>query len=380
MKKRVLIGAGLLVAGFLAATSITRWRTGHFGAYSPSWSGPATVLGSGGVSADEQNNIDIYKKAREATVNITSTVYRQNFFLEIYPQRDSGSGFFIDNKGSILTNYHVVSGRAPEVQVTLSDGSKYNATVVNRDPENDLALIKITPKKEPHFLALGDSEHIQVGQKVLAIGNPFGLEGTLTTGIISSLGRDIADESGKRLSGMIQTDAAINPGNSGGPLLDSQGNVIGINTAIYGPGGNIGIGFAMPINRAKLMLEAYRSGKRFGRPFLGVDVALVQGDLAAELELPREGGLLIQQVRSGSAAEEAGLRGARQVVVIGNYQLGIGGDLILAIDGHAVDRIDALTRALSAKRPGDTMNLTIFRGGRKTEVKVRLGEISADNV
>jgi S1-C subfamily serine protease len=172
---------------------------------------------------------------------------------------------------------------------------------------------------------------------------------------------------------MVQTDAAINPGNSGGPLLDSSGNVIGINTAIYGPGGNIGIGFAMPINRAKTMLDDFQAGRRYGRPRLGVDVVHVRGDLAVALSLPEEGGLLIQNVAPGSAADQAGIRGARRAVVVGNYEIGIGGDLITEIEGQRVDRIDALTRALARKRPGDKLDLTLYRGGRPVKVAVTLG-------
>jgi S1-C subfamily serine protease len=342
-------------------------------AEAPLWSGP-TGARAAGLSADEQSNIEIYKRAHEATVNITSTVYRQNWFLEIYPARESGSGFLIDKTGRILTNNHVVSGRAPEVQVTLSNGQKYKATVVYKDQANDLALIKITPRGDVKFLPLGESDNLQVGQKVLAIGNPFGLQGTLTTGIVSSLGRTIADENGRELQGMVQTDAAINPGNSGGPLLDSSGSVIGINTAIYGPGGNIGIGFAMPINRAKTMIEDYQSNRKYGQPRLGVDVLHVYGDLAVELGLPEEGGLLIQGVASGTAAESAGLRGPRRVVIIGNYEVGIGGDFIMAIDGVKADRLDALSRALARKRPGDKVELTLFRNGRKVNLSVTLGE------
>ncbi|MEJ7607511.1 MAG: trypsin-like peptidase domain-containing protein [Bryobacteraceae bacterium] len=199
------------------------------------------------------------------------------------------------------------------------------------------------------------------------------MEGTLTTGIISSLGREIQDEKGMRMEGMMQTDAAINPGNSGGPLLDSQGNVIGINTAILGKG-NMGIGFAMPITRAKVMLEDYRAGRNFRRPRLGVSVAYVAGDLAQALELPEEGGLLIQGVERGSASDSAGLRGPRQLVAIGNVELGVGGDLIMAIDGKKVERNDAITRAMSGKRPGDKLDLTLFRNGRGQKFSVTLGE------
>jgi S1-C subfamily serine protease len=234
-------------------------------------------------------------------------------------------------------------------------------------------LIQIQPKKKLSVLQLGDSEPLQVGQKVLAIGNPFGLEGTLTTGIVSSLGRNIRDEKGIELEGMIQTDAAINPGNSGGPLLDSHGYVIGINTAIYGSG-NMGIGFALPINRAKAMIEDYRSGRSFRRPRMGVAVAYVAGDIAEALQLPAEGGLLVQGVERGSGAEAAGLRGPRQYVVIGNVEIGVGGDLIMAIDGRPVDRNDAITRALARKRPGDKLELVIFRNGKTQKLSITLTE------
>ncbi len=382
MNKRTLIIAGLLVGAFAAGTSWRKWGplarlTGNRG--TPAWSAPAVALGAG-LSSDENNNIDIYKRAHEATVNITSTVYRRDWFLEVYPSAASGSGFLVDRKGRILTNNHVVSGRATEVQVTLAGGQKYKAKVVYRDPANDLALIEIQPRNElKMYLPLGDSEKLQVGQKVLAIGNPFGLEGTLTTGIVSSLGRDIGDENGRKLEGMIQTDAAINPGNSGGPLLDSAGNVIGINTAILGPNGNIGIGFAMPINRAKIMIDDFQNNRSMARPRLGVDVMHVYGDLAVELGLPQEGGLLVQGVGEGSAAEKAGIRGPRRVLVAGNAEIGIGGDFIMAIDGIKVDRIDALTRALSRKRPGDKVELTLFRNGKKTTLNVTLGQTS-DNL
>jgi len=375
MRFRTVAIAAALVAGFVYFTS-RHWNPGGLlagfgGAPGRVWSGPDTARAA--LAGDEQNNIDIYRSAHSAVVNITSTVYRRNWFLEVIPQQGAGSGFLLDETGRILTNNHVVSG-AQELEVTLTDQTKYRAKLLVRDPANDVALIKITPKKPLHFLRLGDSDPLQVGQKVLAIGNPFGLEGTLTTGIISSLGRSLKDESGRTLEGMIQTDAAINPGNSGGPLLDSGGNVIGINTAIYGPGANIGIGFAMPINRAKVMLNEYAEKGRFAPPHLGVSVSYVAGDVAEALDLPREGGLLIAEVERGSAAAEAGLRGARRVAVIGNYEVPVGGDFIVALDGHAIESQGDLPAFLSRKRPGDTAELTIYRDGRTLKVKVRLGE------
>lgn len=383
MKARSLFLAALLVGGFVWFTSARGWTPRRLlssvASSGPVWSGP-DVARSAGLSPDEVNNIEIYKSAHEATVHITSTVYQRGWFMELYPAKESGSGFLINDKGLILTNNHVVSGRAQEIRVTLPDRSSYKATVMVRDPNNDLALVRIDLKKPAKYLRLGDSDRIQVGQKVLAIGNPFGLEGTLTTGIVSSLGRNIQDENGREMENMVQTDAAINPGNSGGPLLDSMGNVIGINTAIYGPGGNIGIGFAMPINRAKTMLTDFESGKKYARPRLGVEVLSVDGDLAEALGLPREGGLLVQGIEAGSSAETAGLHGPRRTAVVGNYEIGIGGDLITAIDGKKVDRRDAITRALANKRAGDKMELTLFRNGRSLTVTVTLGAAAEERL
>lgn len=378
MRMRTLLLTALLVGGFLWITNrstgvLDRWAGAD---RNVSWTGPTNTRGAG-LSADELNNIDIYKRARVATVNITSVVYRRDIWFGVVPSEGSGSGFLIDDQGHILTNSHVLQGGG-RVQVTLENHEMYDATVLWRDRRNDIGLIKIRPKSKLPFLPLGDSDHVQVGQKVLAIGNPFGLEGTLTTGVVSSVGRSIKGEAGTELEGMIQTDAAINPGNSGGPLLDSQGNVIGINTAIYGPGGNIGIGFAMPISRARTLVDDYRAGKAIGRPILGVSVAYVAGDLAEALDLPAEGGLLVQDVRPGSGAAEAGIRGARQLAIIGNMQVGVGGDLITAIDGRPVERQDAIARALSRLRPGDKVELTIYRNGRSYKIPVTLGIDPAD--
>lgn len=339
------------------------------------WSGP-TVAHSAGLSADEINNIDIYKAAHDSVVYITSTVYQQDWFFGIVREAQGiGSGFLINADGQILTNNHVISGSSA-IEVTLPDQSRYPAEVVARDRNNDLALIRIDPRgKKLKFLPLGDSDTLQVGQKVLAIGNPFGLSGTLTTGIVSSLGRTIRGEN-QDLEGMIQTDAAINSGNSGGPLLDSAGNVIGINTAIFGPsGGNVGIGFAMPINRAKQMLEDFRSGRRPAQPRIGVSVLQVSGDWARALNLPESGGLLIAQVRRGTPAARAGLRGATRQVQIGNYLVPVGGDLITHVDGKPVERQDDIYRAASRKHAGETIELTILRDGRSMKVNVTLAPL-----
>lgn len=373
---RYLIIAGVLAGGFVYLTSIAKHRFQQTSTSTP-LDTPLFEEGKvqgAGLSPDEINNIDIYKQARLATVNISSTVYRRDWFYQIVPSKETGSGFVIDGeKGLILTNNHVLGG-SQKIVVKFADQSQYDAEVLYKDPTNDLGLIRINPRKKLASLRLGDSEGLQVGQKVLAIGNPFGFDGTLTTGIISSLNRNIRDENNRELEGMIQTDAAINPGNSGGPLLDSQGNAIGINTAIYGPGGNIGIGFAMPVGKAKMMLTDYRSGKSFKRPYFGVQTVLVSGEWAEALKLPPDGGLLVQGVQRGSAAHRAGIRPPQETVIVGNYEVGVGGDLIMAIDGKPCDRRDAIAAALTKKRAGDVVQLTIFRGGRTMNLSVTLGE------
>jgi len=377
MRLRHLFLAALLVGAFVLLTNNGHWRVSDlfqpFHKNTQIWSAPETALGAS-LSSDEQNNIDVYKMARAATVNITSIVYRENWFFQLYPEKGTGSGFIISEDGRILTNRHVVSG-SEQLTVNLADKKVYKARVLGIDSRDDLAVIKIDPKGKLPFLRLGDSDTLQVGQKVLAIGNPFGFEGTLTTGIVSSLNRTIQPEDGRPLEDMIQTDAAINPGNSGGPLLDSHGAVIGINTAIYGPQGNIGLGFAMPVNRAKAMLDEFQAKGRIARPWLGVSVFPVSGNLADALRLPTEGGLLIQTVERGSPAAEAGLRGGPQeVIAFGTYRLRAGGDLIVAIDGKPPDSNDSLRRALDRKRAGDTIELTIYRDGRTQKVRVKLGE------
>jgi len=383
MRPRTLILTLLLVGGFWVVTNRGSWNVHQLlqpiSSRGQMWSDPVVAHGSG-FSTDEQNNIDIYKNNRLATVNITSIVYQRNYFFQVFPQKGIGSGFIINEDGEIVTNNHVVSG-SRNVTVTLSDKGQYPATVLGIDRRNDLAILKIKTDRKLPFVRLGNSDSLVVGQKVLAIGNPFGLEGTLTTGIVSSLGRSLEGEEGNTLEGLIQTDAAINPGNSGGPLLDSQGYVIGINTAIYGSqtasgeAGSIGIGFAMPINRAKEKLEEYRTTGHISHPVLGIAQTYpVEGDLAEALEMPRSGGLLIEGLEAGSPAEAAGLRGPnRSVIVGGRVQLNIGGDLIIAIDGNPVTSQDALRKALNQKRPGDKMVLTIYRGGRTMKVTVTLG-------
>jgi S1-C subfamily serine protease len=379
MRPRTLLWALFLTLSFVWVTSRANWSVRKLAApllrAGARWSEPDAVHGSG-LSADEQNNIDIYKAARLATVYITSTAVRRDFFYQPVASQSLGSGFLINEQGLILTNFHVVSGSS-RIQVTLPDQTQYFGTALDTDRSDDLALIKIVPKKKVEVLRLGDSDRLQVGQKVLAIGDPFGLEGTLTVGVVSSIGRVIDGENEQRLEGMIQTDAAINGGNSGGPLLDSNGAVIGINTAILGRT-NMGIGFALPINRAKALLSDYQAGRITERPKVGITTEYVAGDLAEALRLPRRGGLLVQEIASGSSEEAAGVHAATQVVAIGNVELGIGGDLIVAIDGQPVEHEDALVRAIAQKRVGEMIVLTVVRHGASIRLPVKLLRPPAD--
>lgn len=361
----------LLVAAFALGMVAVDWQGSPAGSPDPFW----TTAQSVGLSADEQSNIEIYERASKATVNITSTVLQRGWFFEIYPQRESGSGFLIDAEGRILTNYHVIGGNAPQIEVNLlgeGESRRYEAEVLAVDEVNDLALLQIEPDEPLPYLTLADDPLLQVGQKVLAIGNPFGLEGSLTVGIISSVGRSIRSEDGGILEDMIQTDAAINPGNSGGPLLNSAGVVIGVNTAIYGPGGNIGIGFAVPIGRAQPLLEFVRSDGKNKRPeHPGFTSVYLPTRLAQALELP-PGGYLVAEVKPGSAAEAASLQGATREVQLGNYRIPWGGDYITEVDGRSISSRQLLQQILALKKGGDTLRLKVLRAGEEVELEVRL--------
>jgi S1-C subfamily serine protease len=321
--------------------------------------------------AEEQENIAVYKRALPSVVNITSTSLAWDFFYGTVPQQGQGSGFVIDAGGHILTNYHVIEN-ARQVEVTLSNRKKYKATIVGTDPSHDLAVIRITaPGLQP--ATLGDSKGLVVGQKVYAIGNPFGLGGTLTHGIISSIrpvrtGTSFIDEA-------IQTDAAINPGNSGGPLLNSRGEVIGMNTLILSSvGQSSGVGFAIPINAAKAVLNDLVTIGKVRRPALGVRTLPLDPELAKELGLGLDHGVLIVQVVPGSGAERAGLRGGSERRYLGNVPILVGGDVIVSIDGEEIaDQMD-LGHVMNNHRAGDVVTVTAFRGKQKLSVKVTLAE------
>jgi S1-C subfamily serine protease len=331
------------------------------------------------LDAEEQNNIAIYKRVAPSVVNVTSTVISYDFFFGAQAQQGAGSGFIIDKEGHILTNYHVIDG-ARKLEVILSNKKHYPATVVGADKSQDLAVIQIkAPDLQP--VTLGSSSGLQVGQNVLAIGNPFGIfNGTMTRGIVSSI-RQVQEPDGNYIDEAIQTDAAINPGNSGGPLLNSNGEVIGINTMIASSsGGSVGVGFAIPINTAKAILGDLVKYGRVRRPTLGIRAMPMpmNQDLAEQLGLPSPTGVLVMQVQPGSAAARAGIRGGNERVYYGNYEILIGGDLIVDFDGKPVRNIHDLTHLLNQHRGGDWVTIGFYRGNKKMSVRVQLDELKPE--
>jgi S1-C subfamily serine protease len=327
------------------------------------------------LTEDERNNIGVYEKVADGVVNVTSTAIQMDFFFNAFPTQGSGSGSIIDTKGHILTNHHVVAN-AQKLEVTLADGSKWPAKLIGSDPDNDLAVIKIdAPKEKLKVISMGDSGNLRIGQKVLAIGNPFGLQRTLTTGIISSLGRTIRSEVGTLIEDVIQTDAAINPGNSGGPLLNSDGEIIGINSAIISPsGGSVGIGFAIPVNTAKRVVPELISKGYVSYPWIGATIQTLIPEVAKYLKLKIERGAMIAEAVKGGPAEKAGLKGGDQRVQVGNMIVIVGGDIVVKADQHDVKTHDELIRYIREKKPGDTILLKVFRKGNFEEVKILLGE------
>src|SRR6202166_3260745 len=358
----------------------TTWRSNSQagGVHPSTWlSHPAKVeiteAASGeSLDSEEQNNISVYKRNIPAVVNVTSRAMAYDFFYGLVPQEGQGSGFVIDKDGHILTNYHVIA-EARQVEVTMHNRKKFKATVVGTDPAHDLAVIQIKATDLVPAV-LGDSRNLQVGQKVYAIGNPFGLAGTMTRGIVSSI-RPVREPNGAMIDEAIQTDAAINPGNSGGPLMNWRGEVIGINTMILSSvGQNAGIGFAIPINTAKAVLNDLMTLGRVRRPALGVRSIAISPELADEMGLPVDYGLLIIQVTPGGSADSAGLRAGTEQAYLGNTPIMLGGDLIVAIDREKVQDEQDLSQMMNNHRAGDTVRVTVFRGKKKTDVNVALGE------
>ena len=326
---------------------------------------------------DERENITVYEQLNSAVVNITTETVAINWFLEAVPQDGgSGSGSIIESRGYVLTNYHVIE-KANKVFINLADGSQYSGSVVGVDPENDIAVLKFTPPKEAdlHTIPFGDSGNLKVGQKVLAIGNPFALERTLTVGIVSGLGRPVKISSQRVIKDMIQTDASINPGNSGGPLLDTRGRMIGMNTMIYSPsGGSVGIGFAIPVNTAKRVvaeLIAYGKGRRGW-----IDVTVVQlfPSLVNYSKLPVSSGLLVSRAKQGGLAEKAGIRAGTEPVRYGSSIIYLGGDIITKVDGVKIESLADLYSALEDNKPGEKVPVEIMRGDKTVSLSVTLAD------
>jgi S1-C subfamily serine protease len=363
-----LIAAVIVVIGGLFL--YRAWSRSHDAGLDPD-AQPRAVTARGDLAEWEKTNIKVYKDNRPSVVHITTLAVRSNGFnmnVQEVPE-GTGSGFVWDKKGHIVTNYHVIRG-ANAAQVTLADQSSFRARLVGGAPEKDIAVLHIdAPESKLHPIQIGSSEKLQVGQAVYAIGNPFGLDQTLTTGVVSALGREIeSSRKGYPLRGVIQTDAAINPGNSGGPLLDSAGLLIGVNTAIYSPSGSsAGIGFAIPVDDVnRTVPELIRHGK-IVRPGLGIQVA---PDQTTQKAVGEPGALLVRVI-PGGPAEKAGLRGTYrdddgQIVL---------GDLITAVDGKPVKKINDLFSLLSKYKAGDTVTLDIKRDDQKMQIKATLGAV-----
>jgi S1-C subfamily serine protease len=370
---RTILLAVILAGAFFYFTTYRSGRT-----WPTNWVGRPAQLEisqastTDALDAEEQNNISVYRKNIGSVVNITSKAVTFDFFYGLVPEEGQGSGFIIDKEGHVLTNFHVIAD-ARQIEVTLHNRKKYRATIVGTDRSHDLAVIQIkAPDLAP--MALGDSTNLQVGQKVYAIGNPFGLSGTLTRGIVSSI-RQVQEPDGMTIEDAIQTDAAINPGNSGGPLLNWHGDVIGINTMIASNvGQSAGIGFAIPINTAKAVINDLVTLGRVRRPALGVRTIPIDPDLADQLGLAQDYGLLIVQTVSGGAADRAGLRGGNERAYLGNIPIMVGGDLIIGIDDQKIESQQDLAQVMNKHRAGDTVRIDIFRGKKKMQVQVTLGE------
>jgi len=383
MKLRRVLLVVLLVGGFWYLTahlpvSLGKMSLAHLSLTGADGSASGLQLteaeAAPAYDAEEQNNIAVYKRVAPSVVNITSTTLVFNFFYGTVPQQGQGSGFVLDKAGHVLTNFHVVEGANRGIQVTLSNKHSYKAKVVGTDRLHDLALLQIdAPNLQS--VTLANSAELSVGQKVYAIGNPFGLSGTMTRGIISSI-RSIKNADGAPIEDAIQTDAAINPGNSGGPLLNSRGEVIGINTMIASNGAeqSSGIGFAIPINTAKAVLADLNRFGKVKRPSLGIESYGIVPDLASQMGLAADSGVLIQKVFPGGAAERAGLHGGNQQAYVGNTPIMLGGDLIVAIDGQPVADPQDINAIMNKHQAGDTISVTVYRGRKQFTLKLILGE------
>jgi S1-C subfamily serine protease len=336
-----------------------------------------TLIDADGLDVAERRVIDVYERVAPSVVSITTQVLRRGFFFEI-PEEGAGSGFIIDQAGHILTNYHVIDG-AQEIDVSINDDYVASATVVGMDRRNDIAVLKVdAPAEILTPVELGASAHLKVGQRAIAIGNPFGQFGrTLTIGVVSALDRTLEGSDGRTITGIIQTDAAINRGNSGGPLLDSSGRVIGINTAIFSPTGtSAGVGFAVPVDTVKRLLPDLLTLGRYRHPWLGVRYAYeLKASLSTALGLPVNQGLLIVQLYRGSPLQQANVQGAQNETVVGNQRVYVGGDILIAIDGNPIETLDGMETLLEDNYTvGDQVTVTLLRDGQEFNLTIELGE------
>ena len=362
------VASALIAVGMTALLyNITKlWPSGDPSGTAFAEAAPTGISDPDSVS-NERNNIEVYKAVAPGVAFISTTSYGQDFWGDQVEGKGNGSGSVIDNDGHILTNYHVVQD-AKKLTVNFGGEKVYPATVVGTDPDTDLAVIKIDPPAGLPVVSMGDSDKLVVGQKVLAIGNPFGLDRTLTTGVISGLQRPIRARNGHPIDAAIQTDASINPGNSGGPLLDKYGRMIGINSQILSPGGegggSVGVGFAIPVNIAKRIIPQLIQSGEVRRPKLGASLPSVSDLMQRGYKMPVQEGLLVAQVLPGGSAEKAGLHGVTSDGTLG--------DILLSADGQKLSDIDDLYRLLDRKQIGDVVNFEIYRSGRTLTVPVRL--------
>jgi len=335
------------------------------------------VANSSSYTQDELQNINVYQLCNEAVVNINTQVVGYDWFLEpVVQDSGSGSGSIIDKRGYVLTNVHVIQG-ASKIFISLFDGTQYEATVVGADLDSDLAVLKFDPPSgmELKTISFGDSKELKVGQKVIAIGNPFGMERTMTTGIVSGLGRPIQNSNKRIIRNMIQTDTAINPGNSGGPLLDTKGRMIGINTMILSSSGSsAGVGFAVPSETAiRIVADLLRYGK-VQRGSLSISIIQLNRRIAQYADIDVSAGVLISQVEKGSTAERGGLKGGTKAAYYGNSVIYLGGDVITQIDNIAITSLADFYSALESKKPGDVISVIVRRNKKNVSLNITLSE------
>jgi S1-C subfamily serine protease len=378
MKIRPFFLILLLVGAFVYIASYSNFR-GIPGAQNLSPMRLTVADAQPAYTSEESNRIAVYKRALPTVVNVTSSQLSLDFFYGVVPSESQGSGFILTKDGRILTNYHVIAN-PQKLEVTLSDKHKYPAKIILQDPAHDLALLQINANNLTPAV-LSESRDLQVGQNVYAIGNPFGLNGTMTTGILSSI-RSVREPQGATIENALQTDAAINPGNSGGPLLNSRGEVIGMNTLIATGGAeqSSGIGFAIPVDTIKAVLSDFSKYGRVRRPSLGIASVGIGSDLAEQMGLPADDGVLIQRVVPGGAAERAGLRGGNQQAYVGNTPISTGGDFIVAIDDDRVTNPQDVSEIMDRHQAGDVVTVTFYRGRKKMTTKLTLGEARSVSV